>query len=68
MLRPYIDPEICQVCPACFAIRSCNVRAILRIDLDEPPVVDASRCFGCRDCLRACPHGAILLDGAPPLY
>ena len=38
-------------------------KAILQIDPGEPPFIDASRCYGCRACIPACPHGAITLNG-----
>jgi len=56
---PRVDAGLCRVCPGCPARDACRSKALLRIDCDEPPVVDPSRCYGCRACMAACPHGAI---------
>jgi MinD superfamily P-loop ATPase len=51
---------LCQVCGKCLARDVCRSKAILRIDPDEPPFIDPNRCYGCRVCIAACPHGAIV--------
>ena len=56
-----IHDELCQVCPVCEAARSCTVRAIVHMDPDESPYLDIRRCYDCRVCVPACPHGAIVL-------
>ena len=60
VVTPRIDYTLCQVCDRCVASRGCKFKAIIRIDRDEPPAIDASRCGGCATCVQACPHGAIL--------
>jgi len=35
------------------------VRAIVRIDDDEPPYIDIERCYDCRLCIPACPFEAL---------
>lgn len=57
MLR--IDDERCHICRRCLAQRVCRVRAIVRIDTDETPVIDVHRCRGCRVCTLECPYDAI---------
>lgn len=54
-----VDDGRCQNCRPCLAQKVCEVKAILRIDPDEPPVIETHRCHGCRLCLLACPHEAI---------
>ena len=44
----------------------CRSKAILQIDLGEPPFIDPSRCYGCRACIPACPSGAIRLNNHEP--
>jgi MinD superfamily P-loop ATPase len=61
MLRPEIDWNICQVCDPCQVRLICKVRAIVKIDPDEPPYIDQARCNGCGNCVLECPHSAIML-------
>lgn len=60
VVTPRIDYERCQVCGRCVAARECKFKAIVRIDRDEPPAIDASRCGGCATCAQYCPFEAIL--------
>jgi benzoyl-CoA 2,3-dioxygenase component A len=62
-LQLYIDMQVCQACDRCEAQAVCKLRAITRIDRDEPPVIDGERCRDCRACIPACPHGAVKLLG-----
>ncbi len=57
----YVDDNRCQNCRRCLARQVCNVRAIVRIDKDEPPFIDMHRCHGCKLCLAECPFGAIMV-------
>jgi MinD superfamily P-loop ATPase len=57
----YVDDDRCHVCRRCLAQQVCKVKAIVRIDRDEPPFVDVHRCHGCMVCLVECPFEAILL-------
>lgn len=61
MLFPELDWDICEVCQPCLARRSCNTRAIVQIDYDEPPYIDISRCSSCGECVLSCPNNAICL-------
>ena len=63
---PYVVDEHCQACRRCLARKVCRTKAILQIDPDEPPFIDASLCYGCHSCIPACPYGAIVLDGHEP--
>lgn len=56
---PTVDDTRCQVCTPCEAAAVCKVRAIVRIDPGEPPIVNLERCYDCRLCLPACPYGAL---------
>jgi MinD superfamily P-loop ATPase len=38
----------------------CKVKAIVRIDRDEPPFIDVHRCHGCMICSVECPFQAII--------
>ena len=62
-IRLRIDDERCRACRHCLAAQVCKVRAIVRLDPDEPPFLDVSRCYDCRLCLSACPFGAISWQG-----
>ncbi len=59
MLSPEIDWEICQSCHPCEASLSCKTRAIIKIDFDDPPYIELSRCTSCGDCVLSCLYNAI---------
>ncbi|MGC9332754.1 MAG: 4Fe-4S binding protein [Anaerolineae bacterium] len=61
---PMVVDEFCRACPKCVAREVCRSKAILQIDPGEPPFIDPNRCYGCRACIPACPHDAIVLNGA----
>lgn len=64
-LTLWLDDALCHNCRRCLAAQVCSVRAIVRIDRDEPPYVDVHRCYDCRKCLPACPFGAIKNGSSP---
>ena len=63
---PMVVDELCHACQRCLARKVCRTKAILQIDRNEAPFIDANLCYGCLACIPACPHGAIQLDGAKP--
>jgi len=52
--------ERCHLCRHCLAQRACRIRALMRMDEDEAPVVDVHRCRGCLLCAVECPYDAIV--------
>jgi len=62
-IRIQINDAICHACTHCLAAEACKVRAIMRIDHDEPPFLAVERCHDCRLCVPVCPFGAITLAG-----
>ncbi len=44
----------------CLAGKVCRANAFRRFDRDESPFLDMSRCWGCMDCIPACPYGAVV--------
>ena len=60
-IRLRIDVERCRACRPCEAAEVCKVRAIVRIDRDDPPFLAVDRCYDCRLCIAACPFEAIRL-------
>jgi MinD superfamily P-loop ATPase len=59
---PHVVDELCHACRKCLARTVCKSKAIVQLDPDEPPFIDASRCYGCHLCITTCPHEAIALD------
>jgi MinD superfamily P-loop ATPase len=55
-----VDFDRCRTCRRCLASQACKLRAIVKIDSDEPPFLEINRCRDCRVCISACPFGAIV--------
>jgi Fe-S-cluster-containing hydrogenase component 2 len=55
-----VDPELCQACQPCLANEVCRGKAFRRLERDEVPFLDMSRCWGCMDCIPACPFTAVV--------
>ena len=51
-------PEACGE-GKCVAAAACPRRLIRQEDPYDPPMMNPAICKGCRDCVRACPLGAI---------
>ncbi|MDO9300039.1 MAG: 4Fe-4S binding protein [Anaerolineales bacterium] len=64
-IRIQIQTESCRACRRCLAADVCKVRALMRMDIDEPPYIDVERCYDCRLCIPACPFEAIALKIIP---
>lgn len=58
-IRIQLQAENCRACRRCLAADICKVRAIMRIDDDDPPYIDIERCNDCRLCIPACPFDAL---------
>lgn len=56
----HVDHDRCHACRLCMAQQVCKVKAIVRIDRDEPPFIDVHRCHGCMICSVECPFQAII--------
>ncbi len=54
-----MDTAQCRNCRRCLAQKVCTLKALVRIDRDEPPFVDVHRCHNCRVCVQECPFAAI---------
>jgi len=61
MLKAAVDYHACSslACAKCKAGSSCETRALIKIDTDEPAAVDSALCMGCGDCVLECPARAI---------
>lgn len=58
---PWEDqPRLCRQCKNPKCVESCP-RGALAVS-NNRPVLDASRCDGCRDCAAACPFDALFTD------
>jgi len=54
-------PIQCQHCDDAPCVAACPTGAVSRAGPDEPVLVDAARCIGCRMCVQACPFGAMTI-------
>ncbi len=52
-------PIQCKHCEDAPCLNACTKNAISRVD--GQVIVDESKCIGCKDCMMACPFGAIAL-------
>ena len=52
-------PVQCKHCEDAPCLNACTKGAISRIDCQV--IVDPEKCIGCKDCMQACPFGAIAL-------
>ncbi len=55
-----VEENLCRACKKCLAGEACRGNAFLRFDRDESPFLDMSRCWGCLECVPACPFGAVV--------
>ena len=55
-----VDDDLCQVCSPCLAGDVCRGNAFHRFERHESPFLDMSRCWGCMDCVPACPFEAVV--------
>ena len=55
-----IDDDLCQACKKCLAGEACRGHAFRRFDRGEVPFIDMSRCWGCIECIPACPFDAVV--------
>ena len=56
-------PIQCKHCEDAPCLNACTKGAISRVD--HQVIVDAEKCIGCKDCMQACPFGAIALLPMP---
>lgn len=59
----FIDPNKCRMCRRCLAREVCKMKAIIRIDREDPPMINLHLCRDCRVCMRECPFQAVQLTG-----
>ncbi len=62
MPKAVIDVKKCLRCNPCSAAEAYPVKAIEKIEPDEPPAIDISACFGCGECVEDCKEGAIWIE------
>ena len=58
-----VDEGACRACEECAAGAVCRGNAFRRFEREETPFLDMSRCWGCLDCVPACPYGAVVQRG-----
>jgi carbon-monoxide dehydrogenase iron sulfur subunit len=65
--RGYSVPNVCFQCPRPDCLAACPEKAIFKNERGVV-VVDARKCDGCGDCVRACPYGMIEQYGSGKAY
>ena len=55
-------PLQCRQCEDAPCIKVCPSKAIQRLEPEQPVLIDAERCIGCRLCIIACPFGVIRMS------
>ncbi|UCF94200.1 MAG: 4Fe-4S binding protein [Desulfobacterales bacterium] len=60
---PRFIPTYCHHCTKAPCLESCPVEAIFR-DARGIVLIDPGRCIGCKECVEACPFGAMQFDDA----
>jgi Fe-S-cluster-containing hydrogenase component 2 len=65
---PYNFPSTCKQCGDAPCMTVCPVDAISRKkDKMKTVVIDADTCINCKECVKACPFGAMLYDAEKKL-
>lgn len=63
--RPHVKvtylPVLCQHCEDAPCMNACKKDAFFRRD-DGLVILDPIKCTGCRDCIKACPYGAVFFN------
>lgn len=55
-------PLQCRHCEDAPCMKVCPSKAIDRLGNDQPVLINADRCIGCKLCIIACPFGALKMD------
>jgi len=58
---PFYEPVYCHHCTKAPCLEACPVEAITRTG-NGIVLIDGETCIGCRECLEACPFGAMQFD------
>ena len=61
-MKASINPNKCLQCEKCFSAEACPTKAIFKVELDGPAVIEQEYCYGCGDCIEKCPAKAIILE------
>ena len=52
-------PQVCLQCETCLCIEACEEGAIRKDKITGVVRIEPSKCTRCKECLFACPHGAV---------
>lgn len=55
-------PTVCEQCERPPCLVACPTKAISKDSTTGVVLVDPSKCIGCKECMQACPFGAIMVD------
>jgi Pyruvate/2-oxoacid:ferredoxin oxidoreductase delta subunit len=59
MLKALLDYRKCLRCQECSAAKVCPSKAIYKLELEGPAVIEKEYCYGCGDCTEECPAKAV---------
>jgi carbon-monoxide dehydrogenase iron sulfur subunit len=60
--RWYFEPVVCRQCAGAPCLTSCPALAIARDSETGAVLLDETACIGCKACVLACPHDAIVFN------
>ncbi|UCH88495.1 MAG: 4Fe-4S dicluster domain-containing protein [Thermoplasmata archaeon] len=61
-------PTGCEQCEVAACIAVCPVRAIYVDPETDGVIIDYDRCIGCKECMTACPFGAVHYNRAKGIF
>lgn len=55
-------PQVCLQCETCLCVEACQEGAISKDKITGVVTIEQSKCTRCKECIFACPYGAVSHD------